>query len=48
MYQLCNFTDEETNPVNVHTHVQTQLDMNLLQITDYSPEWAFPEVCRYF
>lgn len=38
--------DIETNPVDAHLHEQTHLGMNLLQITDYSPEWAFPEVCN--
>lgn len=36
-------TDLGTNSVNLQ-HAQTQLDMDVLQITDYCPEWAFPEV----
>ncbi|XP_050435483.1 calmodulin-binding transcription activator 1-like [Adelges cooleyi] len=26
-----------------HSHGQTQMDVDVLQITDYCPEWAFPE-----
>lgn len=38
-------TEIGTNPADMQPHGQTQLDMDVLQITDYCPEWAFPEVC---
>jgi len=47
----CCFTDLVTeigtNAEDIQPHGQTQLDMDVLQITDYCPEWAFPEVCGY-
>lgn len=39
-------TDIGTNHAEIQTHGQSQLDMEMLQITDYCPEWAFPEVCN--
>ncbi|XP_029343280.1 calmodulin-binding transcription activator 1 isoform X1 [Acyrthosiphon pisum] len=36
-------TDIGTNAVDMQPHGQPQLDMDVLQITDYCPEWAFPE-----
>ncbi|VVC38691.1 Hypothetical protein CINCED_3A001663 [Cinara cedri] len=37
-------TDIGANPMDLQPHHgQTQLDMDVLQITDYCPEWAFPE-----
>lgn len=37
-------TDIGTNHAEIQTHGQSQIDMEILQITDYCPEWAFPEV----
>lgn len=40
-------TEIGTNAADMQPHEQTQLDnMDVLQITDYCPEWAFPEVCE--
>lgn len=39
-------TEIESNSTEIQQHMQAQLDMNVLQITDYCPEWAFPEVCE--
>ncbi|XP_050061886.1 calmodulin-binding transcription activator 1 isoform X6 [Aphis gossypii] len=37
-------TEIGTNAADMQPHAQTQLDnMDVLQITDYCPEWAFPE-----
>ncbi|XP_025203261.1 calmodulin-binding transcription activator 1 isoform X2 [Melanaphis sacchari] len=37
-------TEIGTNAADMQPHEQTQLDnMDVLQITDYCPEWAFPE-----
>lgn len=42
-------TDIGTNSGDIQPHGQTQqLDMDVLQITDYCPEWAFPEVRKNF
>lgn len=38
-------TEIGTNAADMQPHGQPQLDMDVLQITDYCPEWAFPEVC---
>lgn len=37
-------TDIGTISGDMQSHEQTQLNMDVLQITDYCPEWAFPEV----
>lgn len=39
--------DMGPNPVDLQHHIQTQLNMDVLQITDFCPEWAFPEVRSY-
>ncbi|XP_025407991.1 calmodulin-binding transcription activator 1 isoform X2 [Sipha flava] len=36
-------TDIVTNSGDLQPHGQAQLDIDVLQITDYCPEWAFPE-----
>lgn len=39
--------DMGPNPVDLQPHHgQPQLNMDVMQITDYCPEWAFPEVRR--